>query len=439
MFERTARVALCLALTVGAAFCARAAQDGAKPIVAAPITPAEQLHAAVRNGRLAEVAHLIGDGVPVDARDALGSTPLIDAAWSGNAETCQFLLQHGADVNAVHQEAHSTALEYAVLTGRVAIVKLLLSAGARVDKEYRDRQTVLHLAAERGNSQIVELLLAAHADVGAVDSEDNTPLDEALLHGQVQAVRTLIAHGADAKRVHASDNRGTLHEVAIKGFAPMVQPIVDAGADPAARDRSGQTPLDLALAYKNANVVTALLKAGLNLKESEAAAEEAMETATMRGQTEIARVLIESGFDITKPTGAGSTYLHDAALKGKKKVVELLIEHGAHVNALNRNGGTPLHDAALGGSPEVITVLLDHGAVIDARDGDADATPLMLAASMGRGKAVALLLARGANPALRDRSGHTALDRAQETDDETTQSLLKNALAESSAASKSKG
>ena len=99
--------------------------------------------------------------------DELGSTPLLDAAWGGNTEICQFLIQHGADVNAVHREAGSTALEYAVLTQRLAIVKILLAASAATDVHYRDRETVLHLAAARPNSQIVELLLSAHADVQA--------------------------------------------------------------------------------------------------------------------------------------------------------------------------------------------------------------------------------------------------------------------------------
>lgn len=443
MFERSALLAICFGLILTQASSADAFQAAAPQatpaIVPAPITPAEQLHAAVRAGNLEEVARLIAQGVAVDARDSLGSTPLIDAAWTGNAEICQFLIEHGADVNAQHREAGSTALEYAVLTGRVAVVKLLLAASARVDTPYRDQQTVLHLAAARGNLQIAELLLAAHADVSSLDAHDDTPLDDAILHGQVQIVTLLLAHGADPKRVHAVDNRGTLHEAAMKGFASMVQPLVDAGADPTARDRSGQTPLDLALAYKNGNVVAALLKIGVRLKESEAAADEAMETATMRGQTEIARILIDSGFDITKPTPSGSTYLHDAALKGQKKMAELLLEHGARVDCQNRSGGTPLHDAALGGNPDVIALLLDHGAVIDARDKEEDATPLMLAASLGRSKAVALLLARGANPALRDRARHTALDRARETDDEATQTLLKKALAQSAGTPKIKG
>jgi hypothetical protein len=95
-----------------------------------------------------------------------------------------------------------------------------------------------------------------------------------------------------------------------------------------------------------------------------------------------------------------------------------------------------LHDAALGRNPEVIALLLDHGAAVDARDTDENATPLMLAASLGRSQAVAMLLARGANPALRDRTGRTALERARDTQDDTTQNLLKHALEQSAVTSK---
>lgn len=412
-------------------------QTGTVP--AAPTTPGEELHAAVRQRDLERVKRLIAQGTDVNARDRLGSTPLLDAAWLGDLEISQFLLAHGADVNALHREAGSTALEYAVMTGRPTLVKLLLSAGARVDFRYREGETVLHLAAARTNTQVVEELLAAHADTAAVDTHDNTPLDEAILHGQVQNVTALLVHGADAKRLHASDLRGTLHEVAMKGFASMVGPLIRAGADPMARDRSGQNTLDLALDYKNGNVVAALLGDGMHLKESGRAANEAMESATMRGQTEIARILIESGLDITKPTPAGSTYLHDAALKGQKKMAQLLVEHGALVDSRNSTGGTPLHDAALGGNADVIGLLLDHGAAVDARDNDEGATPLMLAASLGRSQAVAVLLRRGANPALRDRAGRTALDRARDTDDTGTLDLLKKALEQSALTSKTKG
>ncbi len=96
-----------------------------------PDTPGEALHLAVRKGNLVEVERLIASGTPVEARDAIGSTPLLDAAWTGETEIAEFLIQHGADVNAHHRESGATPLQYAVLTGHTKITRLLLDAGAQ--------------------------------------------------------------------------------------------------------------------------------------------------------------------------------------------------------------------------------------------------------------------------------------------------------------------
>ena len=227
------------------------------------------------------------------------------------------------------------------------------------------------------------------------------------------------------------NGRAPLHEACVKGFAELIESLIAAGADPVQRDRFGQTPLDLALAYKNPSAVAVLLRTGARLKECQAAAEHAMESATLRGQTGIASILIQGGFDINKPTQAGSTYLHDAALKGQSKMAQLLLDRGAQLDALNLSGGTPLHDAALGGNTDVIDLLLNRGAKIDAKERESGATALMLAASIGRTDAVALLLQRGANPKVRDSRGRTALDRAKESNDEQILKLLKTSLGRS--------
>ncbi len=393
------------------------------------LPPVEALHAAVRAGNLDEVKRLVLSGVDPNGRDALGSTPVLDAAWSGNTSILTFLISRGADVNAAHREAGSTPLFYAVLTGHTEAVKLLLAAGARVNTKTRGGQTVLHLASARGNAAIAQALLAAHGDAAALDDADKTPLDEAVMHDQLATMSLLLAQGADVRHVHAESGRGAMAEACIKGYADLIGPLVQSGASLTAADRYGETPLDLALAYKNAQAVKELLRLGLHLSESEAAAENAMEAATLRGQVDIARTLVEGGFDVTRPTPAGSSYLHDAALKGQAKMARFLLEHGASVRAVNGSGATPLHDAALGGSPEVIQLLLEHGAELNARDKDTGATPLMLAASMGRSLAVAALIDHGANARLRDRDGHTALDRAREMSDPETIHLLEAARA----------
>jgi ankyrin repeat protein len=404
-------------------------------VSAAFVSPSvsDRLPAAVRAGDSAKVRQLLAAGADVNARDLLGGTPLLDAVLAGNLEITKLLLAGGADVNVRRDGTGSTALEYAVAASRPSVVRTLLDAKARVDIRYKNGQTVLHEAAAKGNREIeaiaksnreiVVALIEAGAPVNAVDDNGNTPLDDAVLHGQADAVAALLAHGAGIEHVHSADGRGPLHEAAIKGYARLAQPLYDAGAKLTQRDRSGQTPLDLALAYKNGPMVSVLLRLGVS-KDTAAISAEAMETATLRGRTEIVRLLIDNGFDVNRPTAAGSTYLNDASLKGQSKIVALLLARGARIEAWSEDGEGPLHEAALGGSAEVTTLLLDHGAAIDAPDRESGATPLMIAASLGRTNVVAVLLRRGANPALRDHAGHTALDRALKAENSEVVKLL---------------
>jgi ankyrin repeat protein len=398
----------------------------------------DALNAAVRSGRLAEVQKWVGSGGDVNARDAVGSTPLHAAVLSARTEIAIFLLDHGANVNALQAQTGATPLEYAVLSGATPMVKLLLAARARTDLRDHAGDTVLHLAARSGNVEIIHLLLPDFWDIDAVNLRDHTALDEAVLYDRDDIVLTLFEHGANPNRARRLDGRTPLDTACIKGFANLVEPLIAGGADPNQRDRFGQLPIDLALAYKNAKVVRVLLRLGAGSQEAQHAARDAMASAVVRGQTETVTTLIESGFDINQRTSFGSTYLHDAALKGQGKMVALLLDQGAHVDARDDSGGTALHDAALGGDPKVIEVLLNRGANIDARDGESGATPLMLAASLGRTGAVSLLLRRGANVDLKDHAGRTALDRAKEIDDPGTLKLLESSAGHSKVAHSAK-
>ncbi len=394
-------------------------------------TPGESIHAAVRSGNRQEVRQLLAHGVDVDTRDRLGGTPLLDAAWTGDLAMVELLLAKGADVNATHAEAGSTALEYAVLTSRPEIVKALLVAHADIRHRYRSNQNIMHIAAGRGDVAVLNELLRAGAPLQGLDAEGRTPLDQAVLHDRLAATRFLLAHGDSAGEHHAADGRGPLHEACVKGFADLIPVLMQAGVSPGDRDASGQSPLDLALAYKNVDAVKALLNAGGqgggSVRSALQAASSAMENATMRGQIEIVQLLLDSGFDANRRTPSGTTYLHDAALKGKVRVASLLLDSGVRLDARNQSGATALHDAALGGSAKVIGLLLDRGAAIDAVDDDSRATPLMLAASLARDAAVDLLLQRGADWRLRDREGMTALERAVRSGDTGTVRLLRAA------------
>lgn len=416
-------------LELVAAFAGTRSWATGEPIAKSALTDSayQPLHSAIGSGRLAEVKHLLDSGADVNGLDGAGSTPLMMAVLAGNFEITSYLLSRRADVNARCGENGSTALSYAVMAGRPDLVTRLLAAGARVDLRYREEQTVLHLAAAGHSVECIKLLLDAHCDLEAADLRGYTALDQAVLHSEAEITATLLHAGADVHRVRPFDGRDALHQACVKGFARLIPLLVAAGADPVARDWSGQTPVDLALDYKNDAAVSALLHLMPQPRELRETFEEAMERAVQRGRSEIVRILIDCGWDINQRTNSGSTYLNDAALGGKIKVARLLIDRGARLDARNQNGGTPLHDAALSGDAELIGLLLDRGAAIDARELDSGATPLMLAASLGKTEAVSLLLRRGANPMLTDKAGRTALSRAEENQNADLVKLLEAA------------
>lgn len=380
----------------------------------APAASSDYLNKAARAGNLKQVQALIADGAPVNARDSLGGTPLHDAAWAGEKDIAAYLIQMGADVNARHTEGGSTPLHYAVLTNHPDVVEVLLDHGADVKPLYKNSQTALHLAAARGYARCATLLIAHGADVNARDETGATPLSEASWTGEAEMVRLLIEKGANASDVNPETGMTPLHAAASRGYRDVAKALLDAGARADIRDKSGATPLYLALQFQRMDVVDLLIRNDGAASSKPALAKPptldvkaVLRDEVLRGQTNVVAMLL----DRMPPLGS-TTLLHDAALKGHLEIMELLLSHGADVNSLNAQGATALHDAALAGQRAAAEALLKHGANIDARDSESGATPLHQAASWGRRGVVELLLARHADPRIKDKNGHTALDLA---------------------------
>ena len=99
--------------------------------------------------RHAEAAILLDHGADVHARDSRGSTPLHNAAFSGDAEMLGRLLDRGADISG-DDEGGWTPLHRAARIGRVEEVAFLVRRGADAGIRENLGRTPLDVALENG-------------------------------------------------------------------------------------------------------------------------------------------------------------------------------------------------------------------------------------------------------------------------------------------------
>ena len=153
----------------------------------------------------------------------------------------RFLLDQGASVHAVNAAGHS-CMAYAARSGSVGLARLLMRHGASVaEAVLAKKMTPLHIAAAADQLAMVEMLLQAGADAEAQDSRGCTPLLFAARNASAAVIGELVDAGARVD--HAGSNgRTALHEACFVGRTDNVRALVAAGAK-SMIDSQGYTPL----------------------------------------------------------------------------------------------------------------------------------------------------------------------------------------------------
>ena len=132
---------------------------------------------AAKKGHLARV-HKLVTSQNINCRDSQGrnSTPLHLAAGYNNLDVAEYLLEHGADVNA-QDKGGLIPLHNASSYGHLDVAALLIRYNTEVNATDRWGFTPLHEAAQKGRTQLCALLLAHGADPHMKNQEGQTPLD----------------------------------------------------------------------------------------------------------------------------------------------------------------------------------------------------------------------------------------------------------------------
>ncbi|MES2604866.1 MAG: ankyrin repeat domain-containing protein [Pseudomonadota bacterium] len=349
---------------------------------------------------------------------------LMRAVRSGDHATAEKLVA-STDVNHLLPDG-STPLAWAVESQDVAMVQLLLKAGASPRVANSASVAPLLIACEYGDAAIIDMLLAAEADVNATRSDGITPLAICAGNAKAATVERLIAAGAT---IDQTDHAGQtpLMWAAAKGRIETIQLLLKHGADVNRITAKGFTPLFFAVKSGEPAAPVVVLEAGGNPDHVGPGNTSVVQLAMYQQDFAFAARMIERGVDLTAFDRNGNQLLHAAILADQPALVRQLLAKGASADVMTGTSlvewrfernfkssdyyvppKTPLLLAAERGAASIMRMLADAGADTSLRAEDGTSIVLAAAAS-GTMAALEVALELEPDPNVTNKSGDTPL------------------------------
>lgn len=373
---------------------------------------------AADSGRVDRVSFLLQQRASVDLKNDDGNTALYFAATSGQVEVVKLLLLKGADPDSVNKSAqtpvsgafyHGIGNTAPIEARARSVLEALLAVSHGPPKaapsppagEPATLERYLFVYARFGLVAELARLGEGGVRIAATDQRGNSALHHACADARMEAARWLIEHGADANSTGAKQAT-PLMLAARSGSVPLVELLLGRGARVAAQDQEGATALGWASGGADEpRLIAALITAGADLNAADRSGRTPLLLAVAARRERNAAALIDAGADLKARARDGRDALLAAIAMKLPALARKLLGKGAPVDGFSSFSESPLISAIGEKDHELMRLLLDKGAPIDAADPTHHMTPLMHAAMVGDLSMVQVLLDRGADPRLR--------------------------------------
>ena len=285
-------------------------------------TVANTLHLAAVLCDSKAANRLLEGGSNPNEYDKDGNTPLHKTAWSGSADVCKVLMDHGADpsLNA-KGDWEKSALELAAKNGKSDVVRVMVGNYSFSAKMLAS--ALLEASNHDGDSEVCRLLLEAGANSHYQFSSRafSTPFNLALRNAPYPVLEVYFEYG-EKLPLWAAAHRNMIDEV---------RTMLEGGADVNERNDEDMTPIACAFFADNLEVFKLLLKYHPEVNEPIGLSNKnLLQKIIGWHKTEFAVLLIEYGADVNIRDSIGKTPLYYAIKREDEKLIKILKEHGAH-------------------------------------------------------------------------------------------------------------
>jgi ankyrin repeat protein/L-ascorbate metabolism protein UlaG (beta-lactamase superfamily) len=175
------------------------------------------------------------------------------------------------------------------------------------------------------------------------------------------------------------------------------------------KDRSGLTPLFIALDRGRNNLASYLLNKGADPNLKGYLNRTYLHMAARSGNLTVANLLIGKGADVNAKDSKGETPLQCVGRAMRTELISLLVKNGALVNVNDKDDVPLIHDEIIAGHTEAVNLLLVHGIDTEIREPRYNRTALHWAAIKGNFNVTDKLLNSGANVNAEDNYGNSPI------------------------------
>ncbi|MBT5874039.1 MAG: hypothetical protein HOH43_11530, partial [Candidatus Latescibacteria bacterium] len=406
-----------------------------------------------------------------------------------NRESVQSILASNTTLAHSSDETGNHPIHWAVMTGQMAVIDILLEHGADInlsrfdgarpldlvdgDYWFRHQKTETQCKAPEATAVVAGFLLgrgatytlidaARYGDLGRVKEllagdptlvkvpqkyvswNVGSPLGFAATQGREDIMRLLLDSGADPnmREGNIAPSGSALYNAAAENHEHLVKLLLDHGADPnAAVESCGNV-----IGGSEGHVREMVVSAGA-VEDSSRQGFPGFSEACEKGDVSVVREMLEIHPGLRRDLGN----LQDAALAAQRDVVRVfmemnpqlwnemavhdgdpetirwMIDQGMNPNLSNWKSETPVHKAAAGNRHVSLSILIECGGHVDVIEGFDESTPLGLAARAGFVESVRVLLKAGADPNLAGSDWARPLVHAQRQGHGDVAALLKDA------------